>query len=69
MRAQPLPNHNKFQTITGKLKQQYFIHSLKRGDRLSKKRATKKRQIPSCVMGKSDSDIYYNKISGKAATK
>jgi hypothetical protein len=46
-----------------------FIHSLKRGDRLSKKRATKKRQIPSCVMGKSDSDIYYNKTSDKAATK
>ena len=52
-------------------------HSLKRGDRLSKKeRQTtasdwKKRQIAICVKNgvKSDSDIYYNKTSYKAATK
>jgi hypothetical protein len=51
-------------------------HSLKRGDRLSKKeRQTtaselgKSDKLQFVVWVKSDGDIYYNKTSDKAATK
>jgi hypothetical protein len=51
-------------------------HSLKRGDRLSKKeRQTtasdwkKRDKLRFVLWVKSDSDIYYNKTSDKAATK
>jgi hypothetical protein len=51
-------------------------HSLKRGDRLSKKERQptasdweKSDKLRFVLWVKSDSDIYYNKTSDKAATK
>ena len=51
-------------------------HSLKRGDRLSKKQRQttasdweKSDKLRFMLWAKSDSDIYYNKTSDKAATK
>jgi hypothetical protein len=51
-------------------------HSLKRGDRLSKKQRQttasdwkKSDKLRFMLWAKSDSDIYYNKTSHKAATK